>query len=57
MAEPRTRLDVSQQGSRRRDLLLLLAGFLLCFRFLRFLGHVALRDPTIGSMQVEYRRA
>jgi hypothetical protein len=50
---PRTRLDVSQQRylCRRRLLLFLLAGFLLCL--LRFLSHVALRYPKVGSMQVD----
>jgi hypothetical protein len=36
---------------RRRLLLFLLAGLLLCL--LRFLSHVALRDPKVGSMQVD----
>src|ERR1700740_3439239 len=36
---------------RRKLLLFLLAGLLLCL--LRFLSHVALRDPKIGSMQVD----
>jgi hypothetical protein len=36
---------------RRRLLLFLLAGFLLCL--FRFLSHVALRDPKVGSMQVD----
>jgi len=35
----------------RRLLLFLLAGLLLCL--LRFLSHVALRDPKVGSMQVD----
>ena len=43
---------------RRRLLLFLLSRFLLCL--LRFLSHVALRYPKVGSMQVyldmhEYR--
>jgi hypothetical protein len=57
----RTRLDVYQLlicfGSGAEDLLLLGGLFLLCFRLLRFLGHVTLRCPTIGSMQFEYRLA
>lgn len=57
----RTRLDVYQPlmcfGSVAEDLLLLGGLFLLCFRLLRFLGHVALRCPTIGSMQFEHRLA
>jgi hypothetical protein len=36
---------------RRRLLLFLLAGLLLCL--LRFLSHVALRYPKVGSMQVD----
>src|SRR5580700_6891384 len=50
---PRTRLDVSQHRClcRRRLLLFLLAGLLLCL--LRFLCHVALRYPKVGSMQVD----
>jgi hypothetical protein len=39
------------------DLLLLGGLFLLCFRLLRFLSHVTLRCPTIGSMQLEDRLA
>ena len=39
---------------RRRLLLFLLAGLLLCLlRFLSFLSHVALHDPKVGSMQVD----
>ena len=37
---------------RRRLLLLFLAGLLLCL--LRFLSHVALRYPKVGSMQVDF---
>ena|SRR5579871_2278609 len=55
----RTRLDVCQPlmcfDSAAEGLLLL--GGLLLFRLLRFLGHVALRCPTIGSMQFEHRLA
>jgi hypothetical protein len=36
---------------RRKLLLFLLAGILLCL--LRFLSHVTLRDPKVGSMQVK----
>jgi hypothetical protein len=36
---------------RRKLLLFLLAGLLLCL--LRFLSHVALRNPKVGSMQVD----
>src|SRR5438552_13532981 len=36
---------------RRSLLLFLLSGFLLCL--LRFLSHVALHDPNVGSMQVD----
>ena len=57
----RTRLDAYQLlicfGRIAEDLLLLRGLFLLCFRLLRFLGHVALRCPTIGSMQLEHRLA
>ena len=57
----RTRLDVYQLlmsfGSIAEDLLLLGGLFLLCFRLLRFLGHITLRCPTIGSMQFEHRLA
>jgi hypothetical protein len=37
----------------RRRLLLFLAGLLCLLRLLRFLGHVALRYPKVGSMQVD----
>ena len=37
---------------RRRLLLFLLAGLLLCL--LCLLSHVTLRDPTVGSMQVDF---
>src|SRR5579862_3361101 len=44
-------------GRVAEDLLLLGGLFLLCFRLLRFLGHVALRCSTNGSMQFEHRAA
>jgi len=55
MAKPGTRLDVSQQSAVcRRLLLLLLTGLLLCLlRFLSFLSHLTLRNPKVGSMQVD----
>ena len=56
-----THLDVYQPlmrfGCVAEGLLLFGGLFLLCFRLLRFLGHVALRCPTIGSMQFEHRLA
>jgi hypothetical protein len=53
MPKPRTRLECFSKGTvcRRRLLLFLLAGLLLCL--LRFLSHVALRDSKVGSMQVD----
>ena len=52
--QPRARLDVSQQRylCRRRLLLFLLAGLLLCC-LLRFLSHLTLHYPKVGKMQVD----